>query len=73
MAVMATCLSSCGTASHLLGQATGLLGSVTAPVTGILHLSDSPMNAGEGQPKPKKPASKTNLHDRERTEAQRHD
>lgn len=73
MAVMATCLSSCGTATHLLGQASGLLGTVTAPITGILHLSDSPVNADENQPKQKKTVTRANQHDRQRTEAQCHD
>ena len=35
-------LTSCGTASHLLNQAGGALGSVTSPVLGALRLSDSP-------------------------------
>ena len=35
-------LSSCGTASHLLGQASGLVSSVTGPVLGAVRLSDSP-------------------------------
>ena len=36
-------LSSCGTATHLLGQAGGLVNSVTSPILGSLRLSDSPL------------------------------
>ncbi len=36
-------LSSCGTASHLLNQAGGLVHSVTSPILGSLRLSDSPL------------------------------
>jgi hypothetical protein len=35
-------LTSCGTFSHLLGQASGLVNSFTGPVLGALRLSDSP-------------------------------
>ena len=35
-------LTSCGTASHLLNQASGLVSTVTNPVLGALRLSDSP-------------------------------
>lgn len=35
-------LTSCGTASHLLGQAGGLIHSVTSPVLGAIRLSDTP-------------------------------
>jgi hypothetical protein len=37
-----TSLTSCGTASHLLGQAGGLINSVTSPVLGAIRLSDAP-------------------------------
>ena len=42
--LLSTCtsLTSCGTASHLLGQAGGLINSVTSPVLGAIRLSDSP-------------------------------
>ena len=35
-------LTSCGTVSHLLGQAGGLVNSITSPVLGAVRLSDSP-------------------------------
>ena len=35
-------LTSCGTASHYLGQASGLVNSITSPVLGALRLSDTP-------------------------------
>lgn len=37
---MAVVLPSCGTASHLLNQAGGVLSSVTSPVLGAVRLSD---------------------------------
>ncbi len=36
-------LSSCGTATHLLGQAGGLVNSVTSPILGSIRLADSPL------------------------------
>jgi hypothetical protein len=40
----AICLSltSCGTASHFLNMASGLVSSVTSPVLGAIRLSDTP-------------------------------
>lgn len=39
----AASLSACGTASHLLNQAGGLVHSVTSPILGSIRLSDSPL------------------------------
>lgn len=33
-------LTSCGTASHYLGRAAGLVNSITGPVLGVVRLSD---------------------------------
>ena len=43
--LLSTCcasLTSCGTASHYLGMAGGLVNSITSPVLGLIRLSDSP-------------------------------
>ena len=66
IACMAAGLSSCGTATHMIGQASGLLSTVTAPVTGILRLSESP----ETSPEKEKTATPAR-HDRQRPQAQR--
>ena len=42
LAALSSSLTSCGTASHYLGQASGLVQSLVAPVTGILRLADTP-------------------------------
>lgn len=71
LAGMATGLTSCGTASHLLGQATGLLGSAIAPVTGAIRLSDSPENAPAKDPASPSTPDQTASHDAQRTETKR--
>lgn len=42
LAAAAFSLTSCGTASHMLGQAGGLVNSITSPVLGAIRLSDTP-------------------------------
>ena len=62
-------LTSCGTASHYLGQATGLVSSITRPILGTLRLSDSPDHPAatppDSSPKTKPP------HDARPTPAKR--
>ncbi len=70
---MATSLSSCGTASHMVSQASGLVSTAIAPVTGILRLSDSedsPETAAAPD-KSKNPTPDQTRHDRQRIEAKR--
>ncbi len=60
-------LTACGTASHFLGQASGLVNAITSPVLGAVRLSDetpaaSPVSA---------PADKT--HESRPTPAKRRD
>ena len=38
-------LTSCGTASHFLNMASGLVSSVTSPVLGAIRLSDTPADS----------------------------
>ncbi len=59
-------LTSCGTASHLLGRAGGLLNAVTSPVLGAIRLSDT----SDHSPDPAVPAPD---HDPRRTPDQRPD
>ncbi|MDB6072029.1 MAG: hypothetical protein JWL81_3200 [Verrucomicrobiales bacterium] len=63
-------LTSCGTATHLLGQAGGLVNSVTSPVLGAIRLSDSP-DSPALPAHPAKPSTAQPGHDSERVEAQR--
>ena len=60
-------LTSCGTASHYLGMASGLVNSVTSPVLGAIRLSDTP--AGGGNPTENDAAAYS--HDPRRTQAKR--
>ena len=60
-------LTSCGTATHLLGQAGGLVNSVTSPVLGAIRLSDSPDSPASAS----KSSSNQPAHDSQRVEAQR--
>ncbi len=61
-------LTSCGTASHFLGMASGLVNSVTSPVLGAVRLSDSP---DQPAPHPKAYSASTTLHDPRPTPAKR--
>lgn len=63
-------LTSCGTATHLLGQAGGLVNSVTSPVLGAIRLSDSPDSpSSPARPAPTSPTQ--SAHDAQGVEAQR--
>lgn len=59
-------LTSCGTASHLLGRAGGLLNSVTSPVLGAIRLSDTPDYSA---PSASSPPSASGSHDDTRSPA----
>lgn len=53
-------LTSCGTASHFLGQASGLVNSLTSPVLGAIRLSDSPEGkTGSEAPPQERPVKNT--------------
>lgn len=71
LACMASCLSSCGTATHMIGQASGLLNTVVAPVTGILRLSDSEESASSPLAAKSEKYTPPVTHDGQRTETER--